>query len=50
VRMLLVPALVSLFGEWNWYMPRSVARVLRIKEPDHPLEQPRDLVPEAAAV
>ena len=33
VRMLLVPALVSLFGEWNWYLPRSVARVLRIKEP-----------------
>ena len=33
VRMLLVPALVSLFGEWNWYLPRFVARVLRIKEP-----------------
>jgi RND superfamily putative drug exporter len=33
VRMLLVPALVSLFGEWNWYLPRFVARILRIKEP-----------------
>jgi len=38
VRMLLVPALVSLFGEWNWYLPDSVARILRIKEPDHPVE------------
>ena len=34
VRMLLVPALVSLFGEWNWYLPRTVARLLRIKEPE----------------
>jgi RND superfamily putative drug exporter len=38
VRMLLVPALVSLFGEWNWYLPDSVARVLRIKEPARPDE------------
>ena len=30
VRMLLVPALVSLFGEWNWYMPDWVARALRL--------------------
>ena len=33
VRMLMVPALVSLFGEWNWYVPRLVVCVLRIKEP-----------------
>jgi RND superfamily putative drug exporter len=32
VRMLLVPALVSLFGDWNWYLPRSVARLLRVQE------------------
>ncbi|HEX4755427.1 MAG TPA: MMPL family transporter [Candidatus Dormibacteraeota bacterium] len=38
VRMLLVPALVSLFGEWNWYLPESVARVLRIKTPGKPDE------------
>jgi RND superfamily putative drug exporter len=38
VRMLLVPALVSLFGEWNWYLPDSVARILRIKEPEKPIE------------
>ncbi|HEY2595030.1 MAG TPA: MMPL family transporter, partial [Chloroflexota bacterium] len=30
VRMLLVPALVSMFGEWNWYMPAALARVLRV--------------------
>ncbi|MDQ6847974.1 MAG: MMPL family transporter [Candidatus Dormibacteraeota bacterium] len=38
VRMLLVPALVSLFGEWNWYLPPWVARILRISEPDRPVE------------
>jgi RND superfamily putative drug exporter len=32
VRMLLVPALVSLFGEWNWWLPRGLARGLRVKE------------------
>ncbi len=31
VRALLVPALVSLFGKWNWYLPDWVAKVLRIK-------------------
>ena len=34
VRSLLVPALVSLFGSWNWYMPGWLARVLRVREPD----------------
>ena len=33
VRMLLVPALVSLFGQWNWWCPKWVMTVLRIKEP-----------------
>ena len=28
VRALLVPALVSLFGTWNWWMPRWAERVL----------------------
>ena len=35
VRSLLVPSLVSLFGKWNWYLPDSVARLLRI-QPSHP--------------
>ena len=30
VRTLLVPALVSLLGRWNWWMPAGVARVLRV--------------------
>jgi RND superfamily putative drug exporter len=32
VRSLLVPALVSLFGKWNWYLPDWMAKVLRVKE------------------
>ncbi|MDX6359080.1 MAG: putative drug exporter of the superfamily, partial [Nocardioidaceae bacterium] len=30
VRSVLVPSLVSLFGSWNWKLPDSVARILRI--------------------
>jgi RND superfamily putative drug exporter len=30
VRALLVPALVSLFGRWNWWLPVGLARVLRV--------------------
>jgi putative drug exporter of the RND superfamily len=33
VRALLLPALVSLFGKWNWWMPTWLARVLRVREP-----------------
>lgn len=35
VRMLLLPALVSLFGRANWWMPRRAGRLLRLK-PDAP--------------
>jgi putative drug exporter of the RND superfamily len=31
VRALLVPALVSLFGRWNWWLPSWAARVLRVE-------------------
>jgi len=31
VRMLLVPALVSLFGQWNWWLPALPARLLRVQ-------------------
>jgi RND superfamily putative drug exporter len=31
VRALLVPALVSLFGRWNWWLPGGLARVLRVE-------------------
>jgi RND superfamily putative drug exporter len=31
VRALLVPAAVSLFGRWNWWLPRPLARALRVE-------------------
>ena len=31
VRSLLVPALVSMFGDWNWWMPPWLARLLRVR-------------------
>jgi RND superfamily putative drug exporter len=40
VRMLLVPALVSLFGKWNWWMPHFPARVLRLQPSQTPAELP----------
>ncbi|HWW89149.1 MAG TPA: MMPL family transporter [Solirubrobacteraceae bacterium] len=35
IRALLVPAVISLFGRWNWWLPRLPARVLRV-EPSLP--------------
>ena len=39
VRSLLVPALVSLFGKWNWYLPDWLAKVLRVQT-SHPHAEP----------
>jgi RND superfamily putative drug exporter len=48
VRMLLVPAMVCLFGRANWYLPDWTAKLLRI-EPSHPRlvarRRPDDTVP-----
>jgi putative drug exporter of the RND superfamily len=44
VRALLVPALVSLFGRWNWWLPAGLAKVLRV-EPS-PLAPARPETPE----
>jgi putative drug exporter of the RND superfamily len=33
IRSLLVPALVSLMGRWNWWMPEILGRILRIDNP-----------------
>jgi RND superfamily putative drug exporter len=35
IRALLVPAVVSLFGRWNWWLPHRPARLLRV-EPSLP--------------
>jgi uncharacterized membrane protein YdfJ with MMPL/SSD domain len=33
VRALLVPALMKLLGDWNWYLPERVRRALRLAPP-----------------
>ncbi len=47
VRALLVPALVSLFGRWNWWLPAWAARLLRTQP--SPLARPGDRAPAASA-
>jgi RND superfamily putative drug exporter len=39
VRSVLVPSLISLFGAWNWKLPDSVARLLRV-QPSHSHVEP----------
>jgi putative drug exporter of the RND superfamily len=31
VRALLVPSAMALFGRWNWWLPASLARIVRVK-------------------
>jgi putative drug exporter of the RND superfamily len=40
IRALLVPAVVSLFGRWNWVLPRSAARLLRVEPSPRPAQEP----------
>jgi len=46
-----VPALVSLFGKWNWWLPTGLARVLRVEpsplvdERPQPVAEERPLAP-----
>ncbi|MGN6693159.1 MAG: MMPL family transporter, partial [Aquihabitans sp.] len=42
VRALLLPALVSLFGRWNWWFPGPLARLLRVRPAAAP--PPHELV------
>jgi RND superfamily putative drug exporter len=43
VRALLVPALVSLFGRWNWWLPAWLARPLRVEpSPVAPAAEPAE--------
>ena len=37
IRALLVPAAVSLFGRWNWWLPKAPARLLRVEASSQPL-------------
>jgi putative drug exporter of the RND superfamily len=39
VRALLVPALMKLLGDWNWYLPERVRKALRISPP-RPVTEP----------
>jgi uncharacterized membrane protein YdfJ with MMPL/SSD domain len=39
VRALLVPALMAWFGRWNWWLPSSLARVVRVQP--SPLAEPQ---------
>ncbi len=41
VRMLLVPAMVSLFGRWNWWLPALPARLLRVQSSPLPVRPTR---------
>ena len=34
IRALLVPAVISLFGKWNWWLPATPARLLRVAPSD----------------
>jgi RND superfamily putative drug exporter len=40
IRAVLVPALVSYFGKWNWWLPVGVARVLRVPPSPRPVPEP----------
>jgi RND superfamily putative drug exporter len=31
IRALLVPAVISLFGRWKWWLPHAPARLLRVE-------------------
>jgi RND superfamily putative drug exporter len=42
VRALLVPSLMALFGRWNWWLPASLARFVRVKP--SPLAEPQPAV------
>jgi RND superfamily putative drug exporter len=47
VRCLLVPSLMAILGRWNWWLPRSGARLVRVKP--SPLDAQRPARPEPGA-
>jgi hypothetical protein len=48
VRTLLVPAVMRLLGLWNWWLPESVARIMRVKPT--PTLPPEPVAADARAV
>jgi uncharacterized membrane protein YdfJ with MMPL/SSD domain len=40
VRAILVPSVMKLLGDWNWYLPERIRRVLRLR-PARPAIEPR---------
>jgi RND superfamily putative drug exporter len=50
VRALLVPALVSLLGKWNWWLPAGLARVLRVEPSPLVEDRPQAAIPERSLV
>ncbi|WP_433182162.1 MMPL family transporter [Actinoallomurus sp. CA-150999] len=49
VRTILVPAVMQLFGKWNWYLPRAVDRVLPHVSVEGPGKAPTAGEPELQA-
>ncbi len=47
IRALLVPAVVSLFGSWNWWLPQMPARLLRVEPSPSPRPATRKPATEA---
>jgi RND superfamily putative drug exporter len=43
IRALLVPAVISLFGRWNWWLPKLPARLLRVEPSLPPRPQPGEV-------
>jgi RND superfamily putative drug exporter len=46
IRTLLVPSMMRLFGDWNWWMPAFVAKTLFVRA-SRPPEQPALESPDA---
>jgi RND superfamily putative drug exporter len=40
IRALLVPAVISFMGKWNWWLPPSMAKLLRVRPSPEPATEP----------
>ena len=43
IRALIVPALISLMGRWNWWLPPGPASVLRVEPSQPPRAAPAEV-------